>query len=80
MLMKILKKNSCKIKFIDSARSMASSLSDLVDNLAEGIHKIKCKECNCFLKHKSANDNLIKCKSLSCNKNYSNKINKNLEK
>ena len=28
---------------IFSARSMANSLSNLVDNLAEGIHKIKCK-------------------------------------
>ena len=27
-----------KIKFIDSYRSMASSLSKLVDNLSEGIH------------------------------------------
>ena len=33
-----------KIKFLDSARFMVSSLSDLVDNLAEGIHKIKCKD------------------------------------
>ena len=27
---------------------MASSLSNLIDNLAEGIHKIKCKDCDCF--------------------------------
>ena len=27
---------------------MASSLSYLIDNLAEGIHKIKCKDCDCF--------------------------------
>ena len=33
---------SYKIKFIDSARIMTSLLSSLVDNLAEGIHKIKC--------------------------------------
>ena len=33
-----------KIRFIDdSARFIARSLSNLVDNLAEGIHKIKCK-------------------------------------
>ena len=30
-----------KIKFIDNARFMLSSLSNLVGNLAEGIHKIK---------------------------------------
>ena len=30
---------SYKIKLIDSARFMASSLSNLLNNLAEGIHK-----------------------------------------
>ena len=39
---------SYKIKFIDSARFMASSLSNLVDNLAERIHQIKCKDCDYF--------------------------------
>ena len=34
---------SYQIKFIDSARFMAYSLSNFVDNLIEGIHKIKCK-------------------------------------
>ena len=28
---------------------MARSLSNLVDNLAEEIHKIKCKDCDFFL-------------------------------
>ena len=41
-----------KIKFIDSAIFMANSLSNLVDNLAVGILKIKCKECDCFLNMK----------------------------
>ena len=50
---------SYKIKFIDSARFMMSSLSNLVDNLAEGIHKTKCKGCASFLEHKCINDNLI---------------------
>ena len=36
-----------KIKFIDSARFMARSLSNLVDNLAEGFHKIKCNVTKC---------------------------------
>ena len=34
-----------KIKFIDSYRFMPSSLSKLVDNLSEGIHKNKCSDC-----------------------------------
>ena len=37
---------SYKIKFIDSARFMATSLSNLVDNLTEVIHKVKCKDCD----------------------------------
>ena len=36
---------------------MATSLSNLVDNLADGIHKIKCKVCNCFLEYESVKDN-----------------------
>ena len=52
-------------KYIDSARFMASSLSNLISNIAEGIHRIKCKyghdnkkcetcrikykNCKCFL-------------------------------
>ena len=43
---------SYKIKFIDSAIFMANSLSNLVDNLAVGFPKIKCKECDCFLNMK----------------------------
>ena len=65
---------SYKIKFIDSARFMATSLSNLVDNLTEGIHKVKCKDCDCFLKYENVKDSLIKYKCLSCNKDYSNKF------
>ena len=39
----IIKTISCRLQFIDSARFMASLLSNLVNNLAEGIHKSKCK-------------------------------------
>ena len=45
---------------------MASLLSNLVDNLAEEVHKIKCKDC--FFEYESVKDNLIKYKYLSCNK------------
>ena len=33
---------------------MVRSLSNLVDNLAERIHKIKCNDCDYFLEYKSA--------------------------
>ena len=59
---------------------MASSLSNLVDNLTEGIHKIKCKGCDCFFLYESVKDNLIKYKYLSCDKNYSNEIDEELKK
>ena len=41
---KILK-ISYKIKFIDSFRFMSSSLSDLVDNLSDGLHSDECTDC-----------------------------------
>ena len=69
-----------KIKFIDSTRFMAISLSNLVDSLAKGIHKIKCKGCNCFLEYESVKDNLIKYKCLSFNKDYSNKPDEKFKK
>ena len=49
---------------------MASSLSNFVDNLPEGIHKIKCKDCDCFLEYESVKNSLIKYNYLSSNKNY----------
>ena len=74
------------LQFIDSARFMASSLSNLVNNLSEGIHRIKCKyeyndkkcetcgikykHCDCFLEYTNFEDDLIEYKCLSCNKIY----------
>ena len=43
------------LKCIDSARFMASSWSNLVNNLSEGIHRIKCKfehDETCRIKYK----------------------------
>ena len=61
---------------------MASSLLYLVNNLAEGIHKIKCKygrdnkkcetcgtkhkDCECCLEYTNIKDDLIEYKYLSC--------------
>ena len=60
---------SYKIKFIDGARFMATPLSNLLENLSEGIHKIECRVCDCFRKYESLKDTFIKFKFLSCNKN-----------
>ena len=76
---------SSKLKLIDSTKFIASSLSDLVNNLAEEIHKIKCKyrhnkkcetcgvkckDCECCLEYTNVKDDLIINKCLCCNKNY----------
>ena len=58
---------------------MTSSLSNLICNLTEEIHKIKCKDCSCFLEYESVKDNLIKYKCLSCNASYSKKIDEELK-
>ena len=73
---KKLQKHICYIlQFIDSERFLSSSLSNLVNNLSEGIHRIKhkyrhddkkygtCgiryKYCNCFLEYMNLKDELI---------------------
>ena len=38
---------------------MASLLPSLVDNLAEEIHKIKCKDCDSCFEFKNVNESLI---------------------
>ena len=68
---------------------MVSLLSNLVNNLSEGIHKIKCKHrhddcgitldvCNCFLEYTNFKDDLIEYKCLCCNKNYQQKFDEKL--
>ena len=59
---------------------MVSSLSNLVDKLAEGIHKIKLKYCDCFIQYEGVKDNLIKWKCLFFNKIYLNIIDEELKK
>ena len=39
----ITKNLSYKLQFIVSPRFLSSLLSNLVNNVAEGIHKVKCK-------------------------------------
>ena len=72
---------------------MASSLSNLANNLSDGIHRIKCKYrhddkkcgtsgikykyCNSFLEYTNFKDDLIEYKCLCCNKNYQKRLMKN---
>ena len=61
---------------------MVTLLSNIFANLTEGIHKIKCKDCDWKdkdLEYESVKDNLIKYKSLSYNQGYSSKINQELK-
>ena len=84
------------LECIDSARIMASSLSNLVNNLFERIHKIKCKYgnddkkcqtcgikykyCDCFLAGTKFKDHLIEYKCLCLNKNCQQKFDEKLKK
>ena len=75
---------------------MASSLSNLVNNLSKGIHRVKCKfghddkkcekfgikykYCNCFLEYTNFKDDLIEYKCLCCNKNHQNNFDEKLNR
>ena len=58
---------------------MGTSLSKLVDNLKEEIHRTKCRNWDCFLEYESVKDNLIIYKCLSCNRDYSSMLNEELK-
>ena len=58
---------------------MASSFSNLIDNLAEGIHKTECEDYDFFLKYESIKKSLMKYKCLSCKKDYSNKLDEKIK-
>ena len=83
------------LQFNDSARFMASSLSNLVNNFSEGIHRIKCKfghddkkcetcgikykYCDFFLEYTNFKNDLIEYKYLCCNKIYQRKFDERLK-
>ena len=81
---------SYALQFNDRTRFMVSLLSNPVNNLSEGIHRIKCKFrhddkkceaceikykfCDCLLEDTNFTDDLIAYKCLYCNKNYQHKF------
>ena len=70
-------KISYKIKFIDSFRFMSSSLSNIVDNLSEGLHSDKCTDCKSYLDYMTTKDQQL---IFRCKKNYEKDFNKELIK
>ena len=93
---KITKSISYRLQLIDSARHMASLFSNLVNNFAEGIHKIKCKyrndnkkyetcgikfkDCECCIEYTNVNNDLIECKCFCCNEYYQKNFEEILKK
>ena len=69
-----------KIKFFDSYRFMATSLSKLVDNLTEDIHSDKYLDCKSDLRYMKVIDEALIFRCFNCKKNYKKEINKELIK
>ena len=71
---------SYKIKFIVSFRFMSSSLSNLVDNLSEGLHSDNCTDCKSCLDYMIIKDDQLILRCFECKKNYEKDFNKELIK
>ena len=69
-----------KIKCIDSYRFMTTSLSKLVDNLAEDIHGDHCADCKSDLSYMKVIDEALIFRSFNCRKNCKKEINQELIK
>ena len=67
-----------KIKFIDSFRFMATSLSKLVDNLTEDIQGDKCVDCKSDRSYMKVIDGALIFRCFNCKKNYEKEIDKEL--
>ena len=69
-----------KIKFIDSFRFMDTSLSNLVDNLSEGLYCGKGTDCKSCLDYMITKDDQLIFRCFECKKNYEKEFNKELMK
>ena len=63
-----------RLKFIDSYRFMAASLSELVDNLSNGLHSKKCTNCRLDLEYMIAKDDILIFRSFKCKKKLQNRF------
>ena len=73
-------KISYKIKFIDSFRFMSKSLSNLLDNLSEGLHSHKYTDCKSCLDYMIAKNDQFIFRCFQCKKNYKKDFNNELLK
>ena len=71
-------KLSYKMKFIDNYRFMSTSLSNLVNNLSEGVHNDKCTSCKSCLDYMTTKDEQLIFRCFMCKKNYEKDFNKEL--
>ena len=69
-----------EIKFIDSLRYMSSSLSNLADNLSEGLYNDKSTDCKSCLDYVSFKDEQLIFRCFEWKKNYEKDCNKELIK
>ena len=73
-----IKKISYKIKFIDSCRFMSTSLSNLVNNLSEGLHNDRCIDCKSCLNYMTIKDKQLIFRCFGYKKNNKKNFNKEL--
>ena len=59
---------------------MVSSLPIPADNLSEGLHKGRCKDCKSCLWYMNGEDGLLIVKCVECNKSYEKEFDEDLAK
>ena len=57
---------------------MSTSLSNLVNNLSEGVHNHKCRNCKSCLDYMTTKDEQLIFRCFRCKKNYEKDFNKEL--
>ena len=62
----------------DGFRFMSSSLSNLADNLSEGLYNDRCIDCKSCLDYMTTKDEQLIFRCFKCKKNYKKDFNKEL--
>ena len=56
---------------------MSTSLSNLVNNLSEGVHNDKCTDCKSYLDYMTTKDEQLVFRGFRCKKSYKKSLIKN---